>query len=127
MWRLRRTLRISGVIVLGPREEKAAMNGAGFVPSSVFGLVMYPSGDLEKISVHVIACYSTPLTRTRVKPYSLDSREDMRVRYDFISIVGIICENHTDATSLENCFPLLHSCSDAAEAHNDLPCRLRRV
>lgn len=60
MWRLWRTLRISGVIVLGPREEKAAMNGAGFVPSSVFGLVMYPSGDLEKIAVHVIACYNTP-------------------------------------------------------------------
>lgn len=31
------TLRISGVMVLGPLEEKEAMNGAGFVCSCVFG------------------------------------------------------------------------------------------
>lgn len=28
---MRKTLRISGVMVFGPNDEKAAMNGAGFV------------------------------------------------------------------------------------------------
>jgi hypothetical protein len=34
------TLRISGVTVLGPCDEKAAMNGAGFVSRAVYGTVM---------------------------------------------------------------------------------------
>lgn len=32
-----RTLRISGVMLLGPFDENAAMNGAGFVPNIVVG------------------------------------------------------------------------------------------
>uniref|UniRef100_A0A0A9AMZ0 Uncharacterized protein n=1 Tax=Arundo donax TaxID=35708 RepID=A0A0A9AMZ0_ARUDO len=39
-------LRISGVIVLGPCDEKAAINGAGFVPRTVVGFVMNPVGVL---------------------------------------------------------------------------------
>lgn len=34
------TLRISGVMVLGPFDEKAAMNGAGLVPNFVVAGVM---------------------------------------------------------------------------------------
>jgi hypothetical protein len=33
-------------MVLGPCDEKAAMNGAGFVPRTVAGLVMKPVGFL---------------------------------------------------------------------------------
>ena len=33
--------------VLGPCDEKAAMNGAGFVSSAVYGTVMYPDADLH--------------------------------------------------------------------------------
>ena len=39
-------MRICGVTVLGPCDEKAAMNGAGFVPRIVAGLVMNPVGFL---------------------------------------------------------------------------------
>ena len=35
--------------VLGPFDEKAAMNGAGFVPNCVLEGVMYPLGYLSKI------------------------------------------------------------------------------
>jgi hypothetical protein len=41
-----RILRISGVMVLAPCDEKAAMNDAGFVPRTVAGLVMKPVGFL---------------------------------------------------------------------------------
>lgn len=37
-------MRISGVTMLGPLEEKDAMNGAGFVPSFAFGAVINPTG-----------------------------------------------------------------------------------
>lgn len=46
------TLRISGVTVFGPLEEKAAMNGAGFVPTTALGAVMNPTGSLLKIFLH---------------------------------------------------------------------------
>jgi hypothetical protein len=39
-------LRIPGVTVLGPCDEKAAMNGAGLVPRIVAGQVMNPVGVL---------------------------------------------------------------------------------
>lgn len=35
-----KTLRISGVMVLGPFDENAAMNGAGFVPNFVVARFM---------------------------------------------------------------------------------------
>lgn len=44
-----KTLRISGVTLFGPLEEKAAMNGAGFVSTTALGAVMKPSGSLLKI------------------------------------------------------------------------------
>lgn len=47
------TLRISGVMVFGPLEENAAMNGAGFVPSTVFGEVIYPFGFLSCIYIYI--------------------------------------------------------------------------
>ena len=34
-WVGEQTLRISGVMVLGPFDEKEAINGAGFIPSWV--------------------------------------------------------------------------------------------
>lgn len=37
------------MIVFGPLEENAAMNGAGFVPSTAFGEVIYPFGSLSVI------------------------------------------------------------------------------
>lgn len=41
------TLRISGVTVLGPWDEKAAMKGAGFVLRLVFGREIYAIGVLK--------------------------------------------------------------------------------
>lgn len=41
-----RTLRISGVMLFGPLEEKSAMDGARTLPSCEYGGVMYPAGSL---------------------------------------------------------------------------------
>jgi hypothetical protein len=38
--------RISGLTGLGPCDEKAAMDGAGFVDRAVTGFSTYPAGDL---------------------------------------------------------------------------------
>lgn len=40
------TLRISGLIVFGPCDEKAAMTGAGLVPKIVLPLTTNPDGIL---------------------------------------------------------------------------------
>ena len=42
------TLRISGLIRLGPRDEKEAMAGAGFTPRTVVTGEMVAVGDLSK-------------------------------------------------------------------------------
>lgn len=44
--RLSRTLRICGVMELGPREEKAAITGDGLTPSTAAGGVIRACGFL---------------------------------------------------------------------------------
>jgi hypothetical protein len=43
---LKQTLRIDSSRILGPLDEKEAINGAGFVPNSVLTLVIYAQGSL---------------------------------------------------------------------------------
>lgn len=59
---LTQTLRISGLIVLGPLEEKEAMNGDDLTLKTAFGLVIKPLGFLEKPQMHYVRMQQHNLT-----------------------------------------------------------------
>lgn len=51
MIKTKQTLRIEDAIKLGPLDEKAAINGAGFVSNCVFTRVMNATGTLLHINM----------------------------------------------------------------------------
>ena len=48
---LEQTLRIDPSRILGPLDEKEAIDGAGFVPSSVLTMVIYAQGSLIYVQI----------------------------------------------------------------------------
>uniref|UniRef100_J3LAL6 Uncharacterized protein n=1 Tax=Oryza brachyantha TaxID=4533 RepID=J3LAL6_ORYBR len=140
--------RIPGVTVFGPFDENDAMNGAGFAPSLVSGLVIVPDGFLKRTTtpppsanhgrrrraktngateIPLLGFLEVGEDALAVAELDVGGREDVRVGDDLVAGGGVVGEHHPGAAGFPHRLALLHPRVHSTQAHHDLPLHLRRI